>query len=779
MESIVIITNRNNKKKILYDLSKNKKLYNLKFYTFKELKKKVFFDYTPETLEYVMEKYKVNLNIAKIYIENMYFLKDINNKKVQFLNDIKRDLIQNNLLIYSEDFKKFLKTKRIIIYNEQLSKEEQIILDSLEINYEIRNPENKNYEPLIYEAKNMEQEVEFVVNKISELIHNNIDINKIKLIMNEEYRSCVRRYFDLFNIPINLDNEGSFFSTKIAQDFLNNYDYLDIPDNILELEKKYSNLNDLIRIINKTVRIKNKDIRKEFIISDFKEEKLNKKIYDRAVNLGKVEDYYLEDEYVFLLGFNIDSFPKIYKDDDYLSDDIKTLLNIDTSIAKNILAKKKVKDNLRKIKNLIITYKLNNQHGKCEPSLLIKDLSNKIEKIEIKDNVCYSKRNIELKYAMKLDNLYKYNIVAPDLALYKNNLNIKYLAYSNEFKGIKEAMLQDTFKEGLTLAYTNMEMYNECAFKYYVSKVLKLDIFQENFKTIIGNIVHHILELIYNKDVDIKAEIMRFIKDKDYKLGAKEYFYLEKLEEELEKIRDVLKKQEAKTKLNKYLFEEELYVYKDRNVNVTFKGLIDKVMLGEKNGKEVIVVVDYKTGNTLITLDNIKYGLNMQLPIYLYLLKETERFKEAIIGGFYIQKVLDNVPNISEKTLAQLREDNLKLQGYSNSDEDILELIDKDYLNSTVIKDLVYKQDGTLSKRAKVLTNEEMEDLKKVVEEKIEECIDNILKGVFTISPKVIKNKNIACEYCHFKDVCFKTKKDEVKLGDDNDGSNTGTEISD
>ena len=377
-----------------------------------------------------------------------------------------------------------------------------------------------------------------------------------------------------------------------------------------------------------------------------------------------------------------------------------------------------------------------------------------------------------------LDNLYKYNIRDEDLYLYQNNLEINYLGYDNSFKYIDNNILKKSFKEGLTLAYTNMEMYNECAFKYYVSRILKLDIFEESFKIIMGKVVHHILELINKRDISIKVEIMQYIKDNNYNLNAQEYFYLDKLSEELGKVVEVLKKQARKSKLNKYLLEEELYVYKDRDINVTFKGLIDKVMYQEINGKEVIVVVDYKTGNTIITLDNLKYGLNLQLPIYLYLLKNSERFKEAVIGGFYIQKVLDNVPNICDKSLEKIREDNLKLQGFSNSDENILALIDEDYKDSTVLKDVKYKQDGSLSAKAKVLSNEEMEKLKEAVNLKIEECIDNILKGEFNINPKVLKDKNIACTYCHFKDICFKKKKDEVVIGGDNDGKDERTEVS-
>ena len=97
MEEFIVITNGSNKKNILKKLSENKLLYNIKFYTFKELKKQIFFDYNNEALEYIMAKYKVSFNIAKIYIENLYYLREIDDEKVKFLINLKKELEEKKL----------------------------------------------------------------------------------------------------------------------------------------------------------------------------------------------------------------------------------------------------------------------------------------------------------------------------------------------------------------------------------------------------------------------------------------------------------------------------------------------------------------------------------------------------------------------------------------------------------------------------------------------------------------------------------------------------------
>ncbi len=767
MEKLIIITSNENKKKILKELTKNKLLYNIKFYSLSELKKKLYFDYNNDTLAYIMQKYQVNLSIAQVYLNNLYFLSDIENKKVKFLLSLKKDLEKNNLLIKSPNFKSSLKNKNIILYGyNHLTPEDNLILNELETNITIKKVPKKEYIPSIYEADTIEEEVEFIMDEISKLIHDNIDISKIKIISNNEYTTVLKRYAKLYNIPINIKNKASLYSTFIAQDFLNNYDYMSLKENILTLSEKYTNINDLIKVLNKSASIENNQLRKEFIINDLKNSSINNIKYKNAIEICNIKDNFQDDEHIFLLGFNINSYPKIEKDEEFLSDNIKEKLGRNTSTINNKINKEILKEQILSIKNLVITYKLSSKSGTFYPSLLIKEMSLNVSKINIDRLISYSKLNSSLEYAKNLDKLIKFNILSPELGLYQNSLNIPYREYNNVFKGINKDSYQKSLNNNLSLAYTNMEMYNECHFKYYLSKVLKIDKYEETFKTMLGTITHHILELSLTKDIDIATEIINFTKEKEYNLNKREYFYLDKLCSELKEIIEIIKEQKKHTKLTKYLFEEELYVYKDiENMNITFKGLIDKIMYNEFNNKQVIAVVDYKTGNTKINLNNLKYGLDIQLPIYLYLLKKSSKFKDAEIGGFYIQKVLNKVPSISSKTLAEIRQDNLKLQGYSNKDENILALLDDEYTKSTVIKDLVYKQNGEISSKAKVLSNQEMEELTYQVEEKINECIDSILNAEFSINPKIQDKKNRSCTYCLFKDICFKTKKDEVILG--------------
>lgn len=64
-----------------------------------------------------------------------------------------------------------------------------------------------------------------------------------------------------------------------------------------------------------------------------------------------------------------------------------------------------------------------------------------------------------------------------------------------------------------------------------------------------------------------------------------------------------------------------------------------------------------------------------------------------------------------------------------------------------------------------------MDEIYHKVDEQIDKVINNIENSNFDINPKNYNGKNISCMYCKFKDICYKSIKDEVIIEtEDNDG---------
>ena len=457
------------------------------------------------------------------------------------------------------------------------------------------------------------------------------------------------------------------------------------------------------------------------------------------------------------MGFNKENIPKLYKDNDYFTDKEKEVLELDTSTDLNKYLKEDIIDKLSSIKNLTITYKLHTSDNEYIKSNILS--TNDI----LIDNNNYNNSNMinRMLLTYKLDDLSKYNKIDKDLDLLYNNYNdIKYLEYDNRYKNIDKDKLYKYLDKGLLLSYTSFDNYNRCKFKYYLNNILKISIIKDDFAILIGNIVHYILSSIDNDDFDINLYYNKYINaQRDF--TKREKFFLKGIKEELIFIIDTIKKQLTYSTFDQKLYEKKVVINKDKNIKVSFMGVIDKILYKEEEDTIYLVVIDYKTGNTSIKIDNINYGLDMQLPIYLYLSKNLNKDNTKVVG-FYLQKLLRTNLD-SKKDYDTAREELLKLEGYSVSNESYLSMFDTTYEDSKMIKSLKKGKNGFYS-YSKVLSEEEMDEIVKKTEEKIDEVINNILEGDFTINPKIIDSDNVSCKYCEYKDICYMREKDKVYI---------------
>jgi len=186
-------------------------------------------------------------------------------------------------------------------------------------------------------------------------------------------------------------------------------------------------------------------------------------------------------------------------------------------------------------------------------------------------------------------------------------------------------------------------------------------------------------------------------------------------------------------------------------------------------------IIDYKTGTIDTHIEPMKYGLHMQLPVYLYLIHYSKVFKSPIFTGIYYQNILFNYPTYSDK-LEKEKEDRYLLQGYSTDDVNILEKFDSTFEDSNLIKSMKYSEEKGFSRYSKIIDNDTLYNLVKFTKDHIDKKTDEILRGDFTINPKVYAGKNISCEYCKFKDLCYMENKDLVYLDKVDDLSFLGGE---
>ena len=205
----------------------NNLLSNIKVTTFKEVKEELYFKYNEESIHFIMKKCGVNYELARIYIENMYYIenKKYNISKLDNLVSLKQDLENNKLLVKNKLYKSFLKNKNIIIENySNFTKFEQKIINELKeiTNVDIIYPIEEKQIENCYQFNNIFDEVEYIFETISKLINEKVNINDVSIInVTDDYKNVIKLMSDFYNIPVDIQNDNYLYGTTTSNMLLN------------------------------------------------------------------------------------------------------------------------------------------------------------------------------------------------------------------------------------------------------------------------------------------------------------------------------------------------------------------------------------------------------------------------------------------------------------------------------------------------------------------------------------------------------------------------------
>lgn len=735
-----------NKNKVLKYFSSKRKLINLKIMTKQEFVNHYFGKIKNEAIYYLMKKYQYCYDIVVTYLKNFLWIEELYH-----------ELKQNNLIEENPLFKKNI--KRIVLL-EQVDPFIQKEIEKYEHIEFLEEIQNNN--PVIYELETLEEEVNYMFLTISNLLKQTT-IQKIYIIdYNKEYQNTIRRYSFLYHIPINFNEGKDIYGLIEVQKFLKSLENNSLEEALKEITTKEI-LNIVIDICNQFSDCEDKNIFIEIIKQKIRQTKIYPKKKKNAINIASLEEIE-KDNYYFLIGFNQGIMPLIYKDEDLLSDKEKKKKLIFTSDQKNKLEKMKIIKLIKNTDHLFISYKLKSYSEEYYPSPLIDELELQVCRPNIK-NYSYSNLYNQLDLSKKLDSFIKFNEKNLDLnLLYHSYPTIPYLTYDNSYHSIANSDFQKYTNGKLLLSYSSLDHYNRCGFRYYISNLLKLNKYEETFMTLIGNLFHYILSIAFSDNFDFEREFEDYIKDKQ--LTNKEKFFINKLKEDLKYTIDIIKEQDKTTSMKNALYEQKIFVSQNHKIQVTFMGIIDKLKYCEENGQTIVAIIDYKTGTPDINLNNSIYGIEMQLPIYLYLAKNS-KLKNVQIAGFYLQKIIHNKLPYQKENYESAKKKLYRLDGYSNDNIEILKQFDSNYSDSSMIKGMKLSSKGFYA-YTKVLNQNQMNKLEQLTKEKIKETTDNILNLQFDINPKKIGQNLIGCEFCSFKDICYQREENIVYLKEQN-----------
>lgn len=370
--------------------------------------------------------------------------------------------------------------------------------------------------------------------------------------------------------------------------------------------------------------------------------------------------------------------------------------------------------------------------------------------------------------------------------------------YVHEDDVLRKSVLRAVNGDSVSGSVSRLEKYATCAYAYFLQYGLKLKERQEHeLKSVdLGNLYHDALERYskkledsdftwYNVSEEMSMQIMNEAVEETFHAmpkaeffdEAKEAYILGRMRVTLKRTIQVLTKQVRQGRFIPKGFEVKFsdleslsslrYELSD-GTTLRLQGQIDRIDKFETADKTYLKIIDYKSGNKKFDYEDMYYGLQMQLILYMSAAMEAERqhsTKEVEPAGLLYYTIdnpiadLQNQTSLTEEELREKKEQEIMMQlrgsGLVNEDREVIEALDTDpkpSANSMVIP-VKFKKDLTLSATSSSLTTRQFELMEQHVKRQITSSATEIAEGNVKVAP-YRKGNQTGCEYCEFKEVC-------------------------
>ncbi len=535
---------------------------------------------------------------------------------------------------------------------------------------------------------------------------------------------------------------------------------------------------------------------------------------------------------LYVVGINDGVFPSVNKDEGIISDRERMLLkNIGVNLASTTREKAFEEEFLIYTaltipsQYLMLSYPIADFEGKSlRPSIIISKIKKIFPKLKelsflnvnenlLKNIVSPTPAFNELILAMRKDydnekienywnEVYKWFLNKEEYRKKIDNI-FKGLNYSNLNNKVARNKLIELYKNGnnkLMFSVSRLEQYASCPFSYFIMYGLKA----KNRKIYeftppdMGTFIHEILDLFTKKvkeegilwsQLDNKRckELVTEIIDKKLEEDEnsilnsnKKYKYLAtRFKRVLSKSVSIISEQMQKglfevfkTEFNfgNYRDGEALTLKLDSDEKIYLQGKIDRIDKLDLDENTYIRIVDYKTGAKKFDLNEVYYGLQIQLLVYLDALIKNSKYilkTQAKPGAILYFRVDDPIIKSNKELTTEEVEtkvmDTLKLKGLLLKDAKVIKAMDKDIEGYSLVIPAAFKQNGDFTANSSVVTEEEFNLLREYVNKKMKETCEEMLSGEIKIEPSN-NNKTPFCEYCDYSSICqFDTKLKDNK----------------
>lgn len=532
---------------------------------------------------------------------------------------------------------------------------------------------------------------------------------------------------------------------------------------------------------------------------------------------------------VFIIGLNDGMFPSINKAEGFLNDaDREKIKQNGVELAKGTIDRI-YEDNFNIYKafttaeeKIFLSYSSSDMEGKSlRPSVLVSRIKKIFEGLKETSDVIYRKSEISTKentFKELLINLREfrdgneidtkwfdvYNLYNESEEWHEKLASaVKALNYTNTAEKIKKENVEKMYGSTLKTSVSKLEQYSGCPFSYYLKYGLKLND-KETFNVEAvdtGSFMHDVIDnffgIIEERNINLKeitdeelekivAEIVseKLKLDRNYIFTTTSKYKV--LSNRLQKVVTMsvkyivqsLKQSEFEVFGHELEFGgngqyKPITVITEDGKKVEITGKIDRVDIMKNPDGTYVRIIDYKSSVKNIDLNQVFYGLQLQLLTYL---NETCKVEDFIPAGVLyfnlINPTIGTDKNLTDEEVEEKIRQEFKMKGLILADVNIIKKMDTNIENEpkgiSKIIPATIKKDGEISDRGtSAVTKEQFVYLQKYMEKIIKQISEEILQGNIEVKPYYnASTKKTPCEYCKYKSICRfdeNTKSNEYK----------------
>ena len=199
---------------------------------------------------------------------------------------------------------------------------------------------------------------------------------------------------------------------------------------------------------------------------------------------------------------------------------------------------------------------------------------------------------------------------------------------------------------------------------------------------------------------------------------------------------------------------------REGDTTLSLSGKVDRVDGWLHDDKLYLRVVDYKTGKKSFDLTDLRYGLGIQMLLYLFTLSENgaDYFGREIVpaGVLYMparDAILRTDPGISPEKLREQMQKELRRSGMVLSEPQVLRAMEHSALEAPGYLPVKISASGGIS--GGVATAEQLGKLGRYVERLLHRIAAELRSGNIDADPCSRGPQESACTYCEFASACY------------------------